>query len=351
MVSLVDNILNIYEENSKIRKAFDREESNDFGKALGIFDRETKKNKNLEKADFTNLDGFFSEQFCYYINQLLDQIPPDMILDKLGENALLWHLHNSRHTEREDDVKMCVATSVNINLSLFRKASESSSYCLYGSGCGNGSIALSFYDLIEGFEHGRYNLDNIDLARKLTECSVVGRLSEERKRAYGLETVKTSGEAPSGPEKKWARWNIKNNEHIGVYMDGPLGIALMYKGEPNAVVCFVPTPPKSLLIHQIQGVRPFKEDGRGGFIGKASRGLPPLDWTRLMVRCVEGMARKLDFEETIIRAAKYNKWTMPKFQTEREGISLKKAERIYDRTAERARYIQSRNGNWHKSLI
>ena len=90
----------------------------------------------------------------------------------------------------------------------------------------------------------------------LDECKLGDvRLSEKRISHYGLEII-TPKSGGLGLTKKFSAVDENRGKHFGVYMDGPIGMVLIYKNDPQAVSCFVPKDSKSMIMYQLQGIKP-----------------------------------------------------------------------------------------------
>ncbi|MBI3052073.1 hypothetical protein HYY74_06505 [Candidatus Woesearchaeota archaeon] len=163
-------------------------------------------------------------------------------------------------------------------------------------------------------------LDDV-LREFLTESSREGSLAR-----YSVESfVFGTGAAPAKcyGEGKWSRF----------YMDAPFGIGLVYKGKPNAALCFNIDSQHSLTVVQLQGVNPE-------YYGHA-RGLFGIDWNSVLIRLTELWCAQRGFEEVKIISANN--------ATYGEVFSGAAGRRI-DNSAASLGYALNARGNWQKPI-
>ncbi len=195
--------------------------------------------------------------------------------------------------------------------------------------------------------------DNYDLTDLLSSCAHADfEMNEEKVSEFALRPLHTKYCGSKGYEEMYGHSEIKTAPGIvkkfKIYLDTPASIALMHCGEPKALVSVLPISPSTIMIYQLQGVKPeikfgkWRSDWRpthgGGILGR-------FDWKKVMVGCAEQVARDLGYTEMAVQGARNNRWTQA-------GVSgfTKRAGLIYDATAERLGYVQREDGNWYKSL-
>ncbi len=194
--------------------------------------------------------------------------------------------------------------------------------------------------------------DNYDLTDLLSRCANSDfEMSEERVREFALRPLNTEYRDSRGYEETYGHSEIKTAPGIikkfKIYLDTPASVALMHCGEPKALVSVLPVSPSTMMIYQLQGVKPEIKSGKwrsdwrpphgGGILGR-------FDWKRLMVGCAEQVAADLGYSVMAIQGAKNNRWNCG------EGSAFgKRAALIYDATAEMLGYVQREDGNWYKT--
>ncbi len=281
---------------------------------------------------------------------LLAHLPHEVVAKEFGSNALIWTWVTYPYTNNvNDDLEISLHES-GINIDSLQKA-RLTAWRLHGSQ--NTQTVLKTYDLIQAL-HDTLPKDR-DLNILLKSCTKQGvGLSEERIKQYSLEPLITEGvDTTSGWAKNWGHDKTVDDKNrlCKIYLDSPVGVALMYKGEPNALASFSPSDEKTLFINQIQGVESYKLNELKEIQGKIhSRGLVVLDWEKLLVQLSEIIAKKFNLSQTIIQSGHNNTWTTMQNKDGTPKLPLEKALKRYDETASRLGYLQGENRNWYKSI-
>jgi hypothetical protein len=177
---------------------------------------------------------------------------------------------------------------------------------------------------------------------------------------YSLEWLTLSDKtATLGYTENWSRQRgVRTSTRKGetsllwydIYLDAPVGIALMHRDRPIAAISFHPLQRKGLFVKQIQGVRPMALNSRRMPIIKNgqikyinSRELARFDYTSLMLDIAVSLARVLDYSRVVVQSGQNNFWADSEFP-------LEQARKIYDGIARNAGGRKRRDGNWYISI-
>ena len=192
----------------------------------------------------------------------------------------------------------------------------------------------------------------IELPRILQRHAREGvELSQQRLQDYDVYPITPQVNLARGyPDDSRVIRTGKKSQKCEVFLDGPIGFVLSYKDESNAVVGFVLSDVNTLLITQLQGIRPVKpvDDGEPEVRGSA-RGLMPLDWQNILVGFAEITAKHLGFSRLAIQSGHNNAWTKPD-DGGKIYFPLERALQVYDGTAEKLGFEQREDSNWYKIL-
>jgi len=174
----------------------------------------------------------------------------------------------------------------------------------------------------------------------LQENSNGNQLSNERLADYSLCPLRVNTRSPRGYAEEWYGKVIREKLY-SLYLDCPTGITLMYKGKPNAIVGLYPCNESTLMIYQLQGVRPINiETGERA----SSRGIAPLDWQKLLVDIAVYIGNNMGFSTIGILGASNNPWV-------RLGhFTLEDAVEKYDNVATRLGFKPRSDGNFYMSI-
>ena len=201
---------------------------------------------------------------------------------------------------------------------------------------------MNIDDLIKGTYDFR-----IDIGKLLDAFSKF-EISPKKRDRYSITGLSVENGGNRGYDKIW-NWNYESPRHA-IYMDAPLGFALMYQKKPCAAVTFGPL--KSIeslddefLIYQLQGIRTEILDEDGLLINaKSTRSLYPLDYRALLVHVVSEFGRKNEISRIGIKSADNVVLYSPVFTYEI-------AHRIYDEFAISNDFVKGTDGNWHKKIV
>lgn len=280
---------------------------------------------------------------------LLTYLPQKNAVKELGEEVFVWALMYSYNRDRlqQEKIRRTIKRVLEKNPTILKKAGRSVTDIL-GFEKTNFETIIRNYQLIQEFE--KLDIAKIDLPKLLEQNAQKGViLSEKRILECSLEKLSTE-EDYSGYDNKYGN-NSMDGVVYDVYLDAPLAIVFTYKGLPNALISVLASSPKTLHIQQIQGITPEKVDKEGLRIGEKrnARGLAPLDWTKLLVDCVEQIAKEFEFEEISLQGANNNAWA--KDTTNDNGVlTLERSLKIYDNTAKRAGFRKRKDKNWYKKI-
>ncbi len=215
---------------------------------------------------------------------------------------------------------------------------------------GDAETIINIYDSIEFINNGFIN--KINLEKLLLRNFKNEKTSEKKINDYSIDFINTDSNSPLdyGKRKKFS----------DIFLDTPIGITLIYKDKPNAVVSFIPKDKNTLMIHQLQGVMPKIYDKEGKFTGEYkwhSRGLFGLDWQKLLVELCIAVAKEEGYNKIGIRSGYNNRWL-----NEKGGIKIKGALKKYDSVAKRLGFVQDKpsffnffsyvfeKGDWYKRI-
>ena len=188
---------------------------------------------------------------------------------------------------------------------------------------------INIYNSIEFINNGFLN--KINLEKLLSENFKNKKTSEKKVNDYSIDIVNTYSNSPLdyGKRKKFS----------DIFLDAPVGITLIYKDKPNAVVSFIPKDKNTFMIHQLQGVMPKIYNEKGEFTGEYkwhSRGLFGLDWQKLLVESCITMAQEEGYNKIGIKSGYNNIWV------KKNLMKLDDAVRKYDQVAERLGFVQDK---------
>ncbi|MDP3989629.1 MAG: hypothetical protein Q8Q01_00305 [archaeon] len=187
----------------------------------------------------------------------------------------------------------------------------------------------------------------IDLEKLLKDSALENvKLSDKRLKDYKIGLVKPKFNLNCGHDDYWSQRIFKENLGYDIYLDSRSGLALLYKGLPNAVICSTVESDEedAVQIIQIQGVKAEIRKGYKIVGHKHSRGLAPLKWEELLVKLMEEISKKAGYTRILIQGSTNNGWC---FGSNQFRSNVKKR---YDETAEKIGYIKETDSNWYKEL-
>ncbi len=281
-------------------------------------------------------------------------LPHPTVINELGENLLTWTcLGYPYNNETFQQLNNSLAKYLDINVHNLRLA-RLTSWQLHHSSSAAASIAN--YKIINGLK--KFITDLVDLPALLKLCALNEQeLSSKRANDYSLEVIELDD-----PDKKhyfpygWAngyRYKLEKDRLDCIYLDGPIGILLLYKGKPNAILSFTAKDKKTLMINQLQPVFAYKvEEGKDPTPDNriAPRGLMAIDWEKLMVSIGEIVADYFNFSSVAIQSGVNNKWVKEKNSDGTPHMTLKEAITRYDKVADRLCYVKRKDKNWYKDI-
>lgn len=282
--------------------------------------------------------SFKLEDLLKYPNPLdlstaLAYLPPDVQMSELDRDALLWvYMHSNYGVKRSLAGTLYEVDGLDPD---FLERADNTARNLARDQ--NITTILKNYDLLNCICEAINQSIDLPALLKLYAKKDVS-ISEKRIKDYRLELIFPKRNDSYGSEEFWGHYKI-NEKTFYIYLDTPIGIALVYKDEPNAIIGFFAKDEKTFFIQQIQGVMPHKGDAHE----KAhSRGLVVLEWEKLLINIAERVAKTLGFKAIVIQGGKNNKWSSDLIRDR----DLKR----YDKPAEEQGYTQGVDGNWSKDL-
>jgi len=290
------------------------------------------------------------DEYQHHLNlaMVLAHLPAEVIHIELGDDALMWTWVKYPYSTQKDVVAEGIQRVTGRDPERIEKARLTAWQLLQTSKAG---LVKSIYDLNEQVLGGI--TETIDLPNFLQRNAKSGvKLSPKRLNNYSLDPLTTEGTNSHGYEITWeAENNQDGDKRFSIYLDSPVGLTLTYKGEPNAVVGFFPNDFDTVMVYQLQGVRPTKIGADGKPIGKSSsRGLMPLNWQKLLVDVIEHIGQKLGYEQIGIQSGDNNSWTKPYGREGEIHLPLEEALKRYDGVAQKLGFQQAENKNWYRSL-
>ncbi len=298
--------------------------------------------RDLDDYDEQNREEGFS--LCI----VLSHLPSKAVYSEFGSDALLWSWIRNSYRESQDAIAEGLTQILGVDVKRLEKARLTAWQLLFSR---RSELVKSIYDFSDALIGGA--ADSIELPTLLQGHAKNGiELSDKRINDYSLEPLTTESTYSTGDEVKWgAGNNSEGNKRYIVYLDSPVGIALSYKGEPNAVLGLFPCDTDTLFITQLQGVQPYIADSKGNNVGSVhSRGLAPLNWEYTLIDIAAYLCRQLGYSRIGIQGGRNNKWTQPYGRKQEIHLPLEKALERYDKTAKRLGFCQAKDRNWYKSL-
>ncbi|MCX6773227.1 MAG: hypothetical protein NTV88_05695 [Candidatus Micrarchaeota archaeon] len=281
------------------------------------------------KAPFSlgieGLDGVKKDGRLTFI---LEMFPPDYADDLFGRETLMWmwkeyHSRDSRNKITE-----------------YLKFQGTDIKLLERAECAASTRALLV--LYEMLQNAWQPISRLDV-RRLVEDSAIANTGK-RHEQYEISFMETELVKGCGWEKNWGM-----DTAYRIHLDAPIGIGLLYKSMPNAVSSAIPLDGQTLLVKQLQSLRPFDPKNilqrKGG-----SRGLFGLDWQKLLVEANEQMARFFGFSVLAVQSAANNEWVIMEDRNQTPHLKYESAVKIYDETANRLGFVQGKNGNFYRKI-
>ncbi|MBI5066387.1 hypothetical protein HZA97_09210 [Candidatus Woesearchaeota archaeon] len=301
------------------------------------FENLLKKLEELENFELPSLERFDG----YVLFKLISPLPVKVLAEELSEELILFtFLRNSNDHDFSEKVKKITNKDLDL-LSKSKSVAEKSSKEK------NFSLITRNYQL---YEQIMKEISSLPLERLLKNNSLPQfNWNENKLNKYSLCALTVEGISDSGFAKTWGCW-YKNEGHIDLYLDAPVGICVLYKKIPNAFITFYSKNQETIFVPQIQGVRPHKISGEGLRNGrKSSRGLAVLDWRKLLIESIEEIGKKMNFQTIEIQSAHNNGWTKIDYRGDVK-LPLERGIQIYDKEAERMGFTQREDKNWVRSL-
>ena len=282
--------------------------------------------------------------------KLLSYIPPEMLYEHFGEEALVSSWAEGLHTTQErEELADLIQNVTGKDASRLEQARLTAFQLLHNK---DAALIMKIYDSNMAVLNGLYNYSNLSEMIQKNLLPGIG-LSEGKIKRYSLSSLEAGREEARGWDTKWSahgRTGSREGESYSVYVDGPVGISLNYEGNPSAVVSFFPSDLDTLMINQWQGIRPNALGPAGNILGKTkSRGLGGLDWKNLLVDITEKMGYYLGMSRLGIQGAINNCWTRPD-QKGKLHIPYEDALKAYDESAEGRGFRKEADGNLYRQI-
>ena len=337
---LADVLRSMYAQNTNCAEAFGWRLHESVEDCLSIISKSPPKELTLKSLDDFELANPDAARFLQY---LVAFAPHKELVETFGKDILLWTWAQGVYLRK--DIENSVVSLTNKNLDLLERARLYAWRVLCTC---DAMQVMQTYDLFSSLPDtlAKINLPDLLHGNKLQKI----KLSDEMIAKYLLSFVRTKGDYESGREERWGDHNVVGNRTFAIWMDAPVGIALMYEGQPSAVVSFAPKSLDTLMIHQLQGVQPRIIE-HYKFVGSIrTRGLSQLDWRKLLVECAEHVAKTQGFKELAVQGAHNNYWIKPRQGEAKAHLSLNEAVLKYNKQAERLGFKQREDKNWYKVL-
>lgn len=317
--------------------------------------KETGLRERLKEVGIWNIEGVLDEierdppkdlslksLYSYTANSsrhlvtLLSVLPPQKVRSYFGDEALAWSLLSqaSPRDDLNEAIELLTGKNAVLEKTLFFR------WCRFADK--NIGDVIRMYDLLH---RAKYEDKGIDVSQLIDKC---GKIPPERISAYGIEPMSTEGHVNNGRAQNWFG-RKENSLEYNIRIDMPLAFGLMYKGKPSAVIAFNIENPETVMIYQLQGVRPRIINGNIMSGKKSTHGLSPLDWEKLMVDIVAKWAKDADFSELAVCSGRFNPWAGPDGGKETH-LGFEQAWKRYDGTAQRLGFKKKDDGNWYKPL-
>lgn len=182
----------------------------------------------------------------------------------------------------------------------------------------------------------------------------------------------------TGPDNKYRYTKIVNRgsdaiykdrswSMYTVYLDGPVGIGLFYKGLPVAVLSLSARDHKTLYIHQMQTIKAQCYDRYGREIGEKTNPITQtIPWQDTLYTIANMLCEKYSISWMIIQSWKNNKRIreprkelqfddikreLVEVSTDQKHLSLAIAEHIYDNFARKKGFeLDEKTRNWYREI-
>jgi hypothetical protein len=196
---------------------------------------------------------------------------------------------------------------------------------------------------------GIEDLDIGDLVEKSAQKGIA--LSKQRRKQYGLIAFQADS-MEYMRNGRVLQWNGQDEAkekglHFDMWLDTPVGIALTYKGLPQAIGGLAAGGASEVEIWQMQRVRGYvvgeqkgENERRTIESTRQPRGLMPLDWQKLFVYIAAEIADKVGADTLGIREAD----KIPGYNC---YITTEQAELAYNVPAQRLGFERGSDGDWH----
>lgn len=353
--------------------------------------------KNNFKLDIQFLETLRDDQ-KKYISQIflcfIDYNDLGDKFEKMGKSLLIWmcrwELENYRdHYFEQKKLYQISKNFEGFNLKYFRQAYD----CLREAWDKNIYHIVKEYNLIKNLDKDLESIlmrDTLDLWKwySLWTFHTRSELSW-----YGYEEKYWSYELDKEWKeiKLWSVWekNVEGYKFIldrnyesaykdaswisyNEYLDAPTWVALFYKNNPIACMCFYIKNWNELFINQIQKVPYYEYDRYGRCIWKHySKEVNDVDWKNILYNIVSELAKKYNVARIIIQGWDNNKWTKEMYEDYetyyfRDKFSFKEwipkknkgkvhldpeiARKIYDVFAEWLWFQKDKDWNWKREI-
>ena len=288
-----------------------------------------------------------SVEFFKHCIQLLD---PGAVASRVGLDPLIWaHLSETRmRTPGVNDHRSYLKQH---GLDVGRMQVAAASHRMILDAPAHTSVAMATYEL------GTMVQDGGSLLRcreALASWSRPGKsYSLEMLQEFKLEGVCIEEGYPYGKRHRYgsiAHDIAEGDIFHAFYLDAPVALVLSHQGAAVAFVACLASTKDSLLVNEIQAVRPrrlLSEESTLEIEALASHHweLEPYQWRPCLVQLLAQVARPLGFTRVGIQSAQNNRWTMP----EHGEIHLPRARatQIYDSTARTLGMQLADDGNFY----
>ena len=282
---------------------------------------------------------------------MLRAVPLPEIYRAFGRNFVAWHVNNLPFSEVlrippkdiRDSGGLEMHELVRAVALAQRKAAN------YNAGPDTEYMLLLHDKMLEFAGHELAGLENDNLFAKYVKPENKMRNATKARYQIGkLRSINPEYAETDGPEKEWGA-RYQDGLIFEVYLDGKFGFGLHFDQILQGLAGFDFTDSKTLLIKQIQGIRPEYAEMRTPRrqVFGDSWALAPLDWEAFLVDYTTAWAVKQGIETLGIQSAENNMWV---HASGGHKIEKEFAIRRYDRTAGRLGFTKGPDGNFYKPI-
>lgn len=299
------------------------------------------------------LDRMRDEDYStwYDVKSTITRLPGEVIYQNFGEETLVWAVGKSTHKDNAEELADVLVQKEGYDKDLLFACVN---LCFERNYIFSGKDLIGQYAVASAINEE--TLSKVDLPNIIKDTALPGvAITDKRIQVYSLLPLKTikSDSAWNGPERNWY-YDPGSEIQYKIWLDGPSGVALAYRGKPNAVMSFTSQDDDEMMIEQLQGIRPIKidESDVNQETKLSSRGLAPLDWRITMLEVASHLARYMGKTNIGLISGDNVSWVHKILPGENKPhLDVEVARAAYDVVAERYGFVRGDDGSWHKQLI